>query len=56
VKDAAWLDLPEEKYTVFGKVVEGLEVVEEIAKVDSDPKTCKPVKPVMISKITIGAK
>jgi peptidyl-prolyl cis-trans isomerase B (cyclophilin B) len=56
VKDAPWLDLPEEKYTVFGKVVEGLDVVEEMAKLESDPKTCKPIKPVMIMKVSIGTK
>jgi peptidyl-prolyl cis-trans isomerase B (cyclophilin B) len=56
VKDAPWLDLPEEKYTVFGKVTEGMEVVEEIAKVDTDSKTRKPVKPVTIEKVTIGTK
>jgi len=44
------------KYTVFGKVVEGLEVVHEIAKVQTAAGD-RPVKPVYMTKVTMaGAK
>jgi cyclophilin family peptidyl-prolyl cis-trans isomerase len=56
VKDAPWLDLPDERYTVFGRVVEGIDTAEEISKVDADPKTHKPHNPVIIQKVTIETK
>lgn len=43
-KEADWLD---EKHVVFGKVVEGLNVVDEIEKVGS--RNGKPSKPVVIT-------
>lgn len=53
-------DVPlEHKYTIFGKVTAGLDVVETIGKVDitprspADPNDGKPVVPVVLEKITI---
>ncbi len=40
-------------YTAFGKVVEGYDVVEKISKVKTNLKNNKPVKDVIIKKITI---
>ena len=45
-KDAPHLD---GQYAAFGKVVEGIEVVDEIAAVDTD----KPKTPVVMKKVTI---
>jgi cyclophilin family peptidyl-prolyl cis-trans isomerase len=56
VKDTPAIDLPGEKYTIFGKVVEGLDVVDAIASVETDPKTNRPLKAVTIERIAIGAK
>ncbi|KAF1302943.1 peptidylprolyl isomerase [Candidatus Enterococcus willemsii] len=39
------------KYTVFGQVTEGMDVVDKIAQADVDGET--PVKPVTIDKITV---
>lgn len=46
--EAPWLN---GKYTVFGQVVEGLDVVKAIARVPKDGDD-KPVKPVTILKVT----
>ncbi|MBU5227758.1 peptidylprolyl isomerase [Clostridium senegalense] len=46
---AAHLD---DQYAAFGKVVEGLEVVDKIANVETD-KNDKPVKEIKIKKITV---
>jgi peptidyl-prolyl cis-trans isomerase B (cyclophilin B) len=44
--------LPPE-YALVGKVSEGLDVVERIGKLPTDPTTEKPKQPVLIEKITI---
>jgi len=44
-----WLDF---KHTVFGQVIEGLEVVDAIASVEVDPQS-KPLEPVMIEKVNV---
>jgi len=48
-KDAPHLD---GQYAAFGHVVEGIEVVDEIAEVDTDFSD-KPLDPVVIKKVTI---
>ena len=48
-KDAPHLD---GQYAAFGKVVEGIEVVDEIASVDTDYSD-KPKTPVVMKKVTI---
>ena len=40
------------KYSVFGSVIEGMSVVDAIAKVKVDPKD-NPISPVVIKKVTI---
>ncbi|WP_242865270.1 peptidylprolyl isomerase [Clostridium sp. ATCC 25772] len=42
----------DDQYAAFGKVVEGLEVVDKIANVETD-KNDKPVKEIKIKKITV---
>lgn len=48
-KDASYLD---GQYAAFGKVTEGIEVVDEIAAVETDYSD-KPLKPQVIKTITI---
>ena len=48
-KDSPHLD---GQYAAFGRVVEGIEVVDEIASVDTDFSD-KPLTPVVIKKVTI---
>src|SRR5437016_769547 len=47
------------QYTIFGKVVKGMDVVDEIGKVQtkggSGPDAQQPVKPVIMEKVTIKA-
>jgi peptidyl-prolyl cis-trans isomerase A (cyclophilin A) len=43
-------------YTIFGQVIEGLDVVKQIARVPKDPTSregSKPAKPVLLQKLTI---
>lgn len=49
VAPTPWLD---GKHSIFGKVIEGISVVEEISKVDRD-RNDKPLKNVVINKINI---
>ena len=49
VKPTSWLD---GKHAIFGKVTEGMDVIENISKVHTG-KNDKPLKDVIINKITI---
>ena len=42
----------DEKYTVFGQVVEGMEVVQAIGRVSTDSRD-RPLEKVVIKKVTI---
>lgn len=53
LKDAPAQDMPGEKYTVFGRVTDGMDVADALASVETDPKTNRPVKPVAIAKLSI---
>ena len=49
VEPTPWLD---GKHSVFGKVIEGINVIEEISKVDTD-RNDKPIKDIIINSIKI---
>lgn len=49
-KDAPYLD---GQYASFGKVVEGMEVVDEIANVKTNPFNDKPIVPQVMKSVTI---
>jgi peptidyl-prolyl cis-trans isomerase A (cyclophilin A) len=49
VEPTPWLD---GKHSVFGKVIEGINIIEEISKVDTD-RNDKPLKDIMINSIQI---
>jgi peptidyl-prolyl cis-trans isomerase B (cyclophilin B) len=49
-KSAPWLD---GKHTVFGKVTNGMDVVDEISKVPTDPND-KPREPVTIERVELS--
>ena len=40
-------------YTIFGQVYEGMDVVDKIAKVETNPENDKPIKDVVIEKIEV---
>jgi peptidyl-prolyl cis-trans isomerase A (cyclophilin A) len=46
--------LSHEDYTIFGQVIEGLDVVKKIARVQKDPQNKeRPLQPVVLEKLTI---
>jgi len=49
VAETPWLD---KHHAIFGKVIEGYEVVEEMSKVEKD-RNDKPMQPIKINTITV---
>ncbi|XP_008190305.1 peptidyl-prolyl cis-trans isomerase-like 3 [Tribolium castaneum] len=43
------------KYTIFGKVIDGFETLDELEKVPVNPKNYRPVNDIRINSITIHA-
>jgi peptidyl-prolyl cis-trans isomerase-like 3 len=43
------------KYTVFGKVIDGFETLDELEKIPVNEKTYRPEKDVRIQRVTIHA-
>uniref|UniRef100_A0A6A7FTH1 Peptidyl-prolyl cis-trans isomerase n=2 Tax=Hirondellea gigas TaxID=1518452 RepID=A0A6A7FTH1_9CRUS len=43
------------KYTIFGKVIDGFDTLDELEKMPVDPKTFKPTKDTRINFVTIHA-
>ena len=41
------------EYAAFGKVIEGLEIVDKIAECDTNPFTDKPLKPQVMKTVTV---
>jgi peptidyl-prolyl cis-trans isomerase B (cyclophilin B) len=40
-------------YTVFGQVYEGLDIVDKIAAVETDPATDRPLKDILMKSVTV---
>jgi cyclophilin family peptidyl-prolyl cis-trans isomerase len=40
-------------FTIFGRVIEGMEVVDKIASVPTNPQTNRPISPVVMKKVYI---
>ncbi|XP_065226947.1 peptidyl-prolyl cis-trans isomerase-like 3 [Planococcus citri] len=43
------------KYTIFGRLIDGLEVLDELEKLPVSPKTYKPLTDIRITHVTIHA-
>ena len=43
------------KYTVFGKVIDGLETLDELEKLPVNEKTYRPERDIRIQRVTIHA-
>jgi cyclophilin family peptidyl-prolyl cis-trans isomerase len=41
------------QYTIFGQVIEGMDVVDQIAAVKTSPSNNRPIIPVVMSKVTL---
>ncbi len=55
VADVPALDSPSNRYTVFGQVIRGMDVVDRIVAAPTGPQD-RPVKPVKIKKATVSIK
>nr|CAI5869553.1 unnamed protein product [Callosobruchus analis] len=43
------------KYTIFGRVIDGLDTLDELEKVPVNPKNFRPVNDIRINSVTIHA-